>query len=56
MIFDFLPQQSSDTNFPEVLLMAINKHGVTLIDPKTKVGLHTGQNNVMYVNGSFNIL
>lgn len=42
MIFDFLPQQSSDPNFPEVLLMAINKHGVTLIDPKTKdiLGTH----------------
>lgn len=56
MIFDVLPQQSSDPNLPEVLLIAINKHGVTLIDPKTKVGLHTGQNNVMYVNASFNIL
>lgn len=46
MMFDIRPQQSSDTNFPEVLLIAINKLGVTLIDPKTKVGFHTAQNNV----------
>uniref|UniRef100_A0A8C2BDK5 Myosin VIIAb n=1 Tax=Cyprinus carpio TaxID=7962 RepID=A0A8C2BDK5_CYPCA len=32
----FEVKQSSDPNFPEVLLIAINKHGVTLIDPKTK--------------------
>ncbi|RXN27013.1 unconventional myosin-VIIa-like isoform X2 [Labeo rohita] len=34
-------RQSSDPNFPEVLLIAINKHGVTLIDPKTKDVLGT---------------
>ncbi|XP_073681347.1 unconventional myosin-VIIa isoform X1 [Garra rufa] len=38
----FEVKQSSDLNFPEVLLIAINKHGVTLIDPKTKdiLGTH----------------
>uniref|UniRef100_A0A8C1JNJ3 Myosin VIIAb n=1 Tax=Cyprinus carpio TaxID=7962 RepID=A0A8C1JNJ3_CYPCA len=38
----FEVKQSSDPNFPEVLLIAINKHGVTLIDPKTKdiLGTH----------------
>ncbi|XP_067278800.1 unconventional myosin-VIIa [Pseudorasbora parva] len=38
----FEVKQSSDTNFPEVLLIAINKLGVTLIDPKTKdiLGTH----------------
>uniref|UniRef100_W5K6V8 Unconventional myosin-VIIa-like n=1 Tax=Astyanax mexicanus TaxID=7994 RepID=W5K6V8_ASTMX len=32
----FEVKQSTDPNFPEVLLIAINKHGVSLIDPKTK--------------------
>ncbi|XP_016151526.1 unconventional myosin-VIIa-like [Sinocyclocheilus grahami] len=38
----FEVKQSSDPNFPEVLLIAINKHGVTLVDPKTKdiLGTH----------------
>ncbi|XP_059382292.1 unconventional myosin-VIIa-like isoform X1 [Carassius carassius] len=38
----FEVKQSSDPNFPEVLLIAINKHGVTLINPKTKdiLGTH----------------
>uniref|UniRef100_A0A673N1S9 Unconventional myosin-VIIa-like n=1 Tax=Sinocyclocheilus rhinocerous TaxID=307959 RepID=A0A673N1S9_9TELE len=38
----FEVKQSSDPNFPEVLLIAINKHGVTLIDPQTKdiLGTH----------------
>lgn len=30
-------QQTTDPNYPETLLIAINKHGVSLIDPKTKV-------------------
>ncbi|XP_066501283.1 unconventional myosin-VIIa isoform X2 [Hoplias malabaricus] len=29
-------EQVTDPNFPEILLIAINKHGVSLIDPKTK--------------------
>lgn len=32
-----LLQQTTEPNFPEILLIAINKHGVSLIDPKTKV-------------------
>ncbi|XP_073791411.1 unconventional myosin-VIIa isoform X6 [Danio rerio] len=38
----FEVKQSSDPHFPEVLLIAINKLGVTLIDPKTKdiLGTH----------------
>lgn len=31
-------QQTTDPNYPETLLIAINKHGVSLIDPKSKVG------------------
>lgn len=31
-------QQTTEPVFPEILLIAINKHGVSLIDPKTKVG------------------
>jgi len=30
-------QQSTEPNYPEVLLIAINKYGVNLIDPQTKV-------------------
>ncbi|XP_064297574.1 unconventional myosin-VIIa isoform X1 [Phalacrocorax carbo] len=29
-------QQTTEPNYPEILLIAINKHGVSLIDPKTK--------------------
>ncbi|XP_073336222.1 myosin VIIAa isoform X3 [Pagrus major] len=29
-------EQTTEPNFPEILLIAINKHGVSLIDPKTK--------------------
>jgi len=32
-----LMQQSTEPNYPEVLLIAINKFGVNLIDPATKV-------------------
>uniref|UniRef100_A0A672Z2N9 Myosin VIIAb n=1 Tax=Sphaeramia orbicularis TaxID=375764 RepID=A0A672Z2N9_9TELE len=33
----FEVKQTTDPNYPETLLIAINKHGVSLIDPKTKV-------------------
>ncbi|KAK2101022.1 hypothetical protein P7K49_022370 [Saguinus oedipus] len=29
-------QQTTEPNFPEILLIAINKYGVSLIDPRTK--------------------
>uniref|UniRef100_A0AAR2KDI6 Myosin VIIAb n=1 Tax=Pygocentrus nattereri TaxID=42514 RepID=A0AAR2KDI6_PYGNA len=32
----FEVKQATDPHFPEILLIAINKHGVSLIDPKTK--------------------
>lgn len=32
----FEVKQTTDPNFPETLLIAINKHGVSLIDPKSK--------------------
>uniref|UniRef100_A0A3Q1HLB4 Uncharacterized protein n=1 Tax=Anabas testudineus TaxID=64144 RepID=A0A3Q1HLB4_ANATE len=32
----FEVKQTTETNYPEILLIAINKHGVSLIDPKTK--------------------
>ncbi|XP_070399828.1 myosin VIIAa [Nothobranchius furzeri] len=32
----FEVKQTTDPNYPEILLIAINKHGVSLIDPKTK--------------------
>ena len=36
-----LHQQSTEPKFPEVLLIAINKNGVMLINPQTKVYLQT---------------
>ncbi len=30
-------QQTTEPHFPEILLIAINKYGVSLIDPKNKV-------------------
>ncbi|XP_051782797.1 myosin VIIAa [Erpetoichthys calabaricus] len=32
----FEVKQTTEPNFPEILLIAINKHGVSLIDPKSK--------------------
>lgn len=32
----FEVKQTTETKYPEILLIAINKHGVSLIDPKTK--------------------
>ncbi|XP_017163536.1 myosin VIIAa isoform X4 [Poecilia reticulata] len=32
----FEVKQTTEPNFPEILLIAINKHGVSLIDPKAK--------------------
>uniref|UniRef100_A0A6Q2Y5E5 Myosin VIIAb n=1 Tax=Esox lucius TaxID=8010 RepID=A0A6Q2Y5E5_ESOLU len=37
----FEVKQTTDPNFPETLLIAINKHGVSLIDPKSKDVLTT---------------
>lgn len=33
----FEVKQTTDPNYPEMLLIAINKHGVSLIHPQTKV-------------------
>uniref|UniRef100_A0A8D1HMT9 Unconventional myosin-VIIa n=1 Tax=Sus scrofa TaxID=9823 RepID=A0A8D1HMT9_PIG len=33
----FEVKQTTEPNFPEILLIAINKYGVSLIDPRTKV-------------------
>lgn len=32
-----LPQQTSEPSYPDIVLIAINRHGVLLIHPKTKV-------------------
>ncbi|KAM6933947.1 unconventional myosin-VIIa-like isoform 3-T4 [Xenentodon cancila] len=37
----FEVKQTTEPNFPEILLIAINKHGVSLIDPKMKDVLTT---------------
>ncbi|KAM8835793.1 unconventional myosin-VIIa isoform 1-T1 [Synchiropus picturatus] len=37
----FEVKQTTDPNYPETLLIAINKHGVSLIEPKTKEILTT---------------
>lgn len=31
------PQQTSEPSYPDIILIAINRHGVLLIHPKTKV-------------------
>lgn len=36
----FEVKQTTDPNYPEMLLIAINKHGVSLIHPQSKVGIH----------------
>lgn len=36
----FEVKQSTEPNYPELLLIAINKHGVSLIHPQTKVSNH----------------
>lgn len=35
----FEVKQTTEPNYPELLLIAINKHGVSLIHPQTKVGI-----------------
>ena len=35
----FEVKQSTEPNYPEMLLIAINKHGVSLIHPQTKVSV-----------------
>lgn len=35
----FEVKQATEPNYPEMLLIAINKHGVSLMHPLTKVGL-----------------
>ena len=35
----FFVQQTTEPKYPEVLLIGLNKNGVLLIDPATKVGL-----------------
>ena len=36
----FEVKQTTDPNYPELLLVAINKQGVSLIHPQTKVDIH----------------
>jgi myosin-7 len=36
----FEVKQTTEPNYPEMLLIAINKHGVSLIHPQSKVSLH----------------
>lgn len=36
----FEVKQSTEPNYPEMLLIAINKHGVSLIHPQTKVSFN----------------
>lgn len=31
------PQQTSEPSYPDIIVIAINRHGVLLIHPKTKV-------------------
>lgn len=38
-----LPQQTSEPSHPDIILIAINRHGVLLIHPKTKVAEGPGR-------------
>jgi len=42
-------QQSTEPNYPEVLLIAINKFGVNLIDPASKVIVAGKQSHSSYL-------
>ena len=42
----FEVKQSSDPNLPELLLVAINKQGVSLIHPHTKVGSYWSASSI----------
>lgn len=37
----FEVKQTTEPNYPELLLIAINKHGISLIHPQTKVCFYT---------------
>ena len=37
------PQQTSEPSHPDIILIAINRHGVLLIHPKTKVAEGPGR-------------
>lgn len=39
----FEVKQTTEPNYPEMLLIAINKHGVSLIHPQTKVRFRLNQ-------------
>lgn len=52
----FVLQQTTDPNYPETLLIAINKHGVSLIDPKSKVGSRLNKYKIQFssrITGQF---
>lgn len=36
----FEVKQTTEPNYPELLLIAINKHGISLIHPQTKVCIY----------------
>jgi len=46
--FSYCVQQSTEPSFPEILLIAINKYGVNLIDPSSKVAKPTNYNIYMF--------
>jgi myosin-7 len=43
----FEVKQTTEPNYPENLLIAINKHGVGLIHPQTKVPKYYCRNNLL---------
>ncbi|KAK1900154.1 Unconventional myosin-VIIa [Dissostichus eleginoides] len=45
----FEVKQTTEPNFPEILLIAINKHGVSLIDPKTKISNWSSGNTYFHI-------
>ncbi|KAI4581051.1 hypothetical protein MJG53_010593 [Ovis ammon polii x Ovis aries] len=43
----FEVKQTTEPNFPEILLIAINKYGVSLIDPRTKVSSDREEQDIL---------
>lgn len=42
----FEVKQTTEPNYPEMLLIAINKHGVSLIHPQSKVSVNKHKFNI----------
>lgn len=44
----FVVKQTTDANFPECILIAINRHGFNIIDPDKRVGVINTEINPLF--------